>query len=134
MLILSDINDFGVRRLDTAFLLPSPKSVGESGVKPPHSKLTFLREYPTHSRRFRYAINGENVCAGAHVGSVTLGRLMHLMKRVAHGIFERLVDPRFAPEKRILVLDPFVIADRDAAGIRENIGNQHHAVIFKHAI
>src|SRR2546429_3310286 len=134
MVILSDMNDFGVRWLDTAFLLSSRKSVGESGVKPPHSKLTFLRKYPPHPGRFRHPINRENVCASAHVSSVTLCRLMHLMKRVAHSVFERLVDPRFAPEKRILVLDPFVIADGNTAGICENIGNQHHAVIFKHAV
>ena len=59
---------------------------------------------------------------------------MNLVKRFANRFFEGAVDAVFAPEKRILVLHPFVIAHRYPAGIRQDVGNQKRAVVFEHAI
>src|SRR2546425_10940920 len=87
----------------------------------PQAVLT-LRENPPYARRFGYAIYRQDICACAHVSSVTLCRVMHLVKRVAHRIFEGLVDARFTPEERILILHPFVIADRNSSRVSENVG------------
>src|SRR5437868_12259626 len=93
-----------------------------------------LREYSPYPRRFGHAIDGQNVSAGAHIRAITIRGLIDLVKRVAHGVFQSLVDALLAPEKRILILHPFVITYRHAAGVRENVGNQHHSPIFQHAI
>ena len=56
------------------------------------------------------------------------------MKRFANRLFQRTVDPIFAPEERILILHPFVITHGYATGIRQDIGNQQRAIVFQHAI
>src|SRR5256885_2827778 len=99
----------------------------------PQAVLT-LRKYPSHPCRFGHAIDGQDLSAGAHVRAITIRGLIDLLKRIAHGVFQSLVDALLAPEERILILNPFVITYRHAAGVRENIGNQHHSPIFKHAI
>src|SRR4029453_2504612 len=96
--------------------------------------MTFLREYPSSPPRFGHTIDGQDVRTGAQVGAITLGSLMDLVKGIAHRVLERLVDALLAPEKRILVLHPFVIADSHAAGVSQDVGNYHHTLVFKNTI
>src|SRR5205807_2990692 len=61
---------------------------------------SFLRKYSAHARRFGHAIDRQDVSACAHVCAVTVRRLMHLLKRVGHSVFERLINALLAPEER----------------------------------
>src|SRR5258708_16308801 len=92
--------------------------------------LPALREYPAHAGRFSYAVDRQDVSAGAHVSAVALRCLVHLVKRVAHRVFQRLVDSLLSPEKRILILHPLVIPDRPPPGVRQHSSNQHHSLTF----
>src|SRR5256714_14674755 len=114
---------WGSLRFTPGFMLPPAPQAG----------LT-LREYSSQPRRFGHAIDGQNVSPGAHVRAVSIRGLIDLLKRIAHGVFQSLVDALLAPEEGILILNPFVITYRHAARVREDVGNQHHSPIFKHAI
>src|SRR5712691_12364613 len=65
------------------------------------TKLAFLREYPAHARRFRHAVDCQDVSARAHVSAIALRRLVHFVEGVPHRVFQRLVNARLSPEKRV---------------------------------
>src|SRR5438067_13581199 len=83
-----------------------------------------LREYPSHSRSFGNSIDRQNVRASSQVNAIMLRLVVHLVERVAHRVFQGLVDARLTPEERILILHPLVIANGYAARVREDVGNQ----------
>src|ERR1700693_1426925 len=51
-----------------------------------------------------------------------------LVEGTVHDVEEPLVDFTFAPEEALAVLNPFEVADGDAAGIAENIGHGENAL------
>src|SRR6266496_481262 len=102
--------------------------------KIPSTKFSSLWKYSPHPRRFRDATDGQNISSSTHVRTVAQRRLMYLVKRVAHCVLKRLIDALLAPEKRILILNPFVITNSHPARIREDVRNQQDAVFFKHTI
>ena len=97
-------------------------------------KVVRLRKYSAHARRFCHPVDRQNVSSGAHVGIVLLCCFVHRLERRVHRLFQGLVDLFLRPEERILVLHPFVITHRNAAGVRQNIGNEEDTLISQHAI
>src|SRR5215510_4395371 len=93
-----------------------------------------LWKYPSYSRRLGDAIDCQDVGACAHIDAEMLSLLVHLVKSLANGRFKRVIDPIFAPEERILILHPLVIADRHAASVSQDIRNQQHTVVLEYAI
>jgi hypothetical protein len=50
----------------------------------PKAQGLFLRKYPPHTRRFRNALNGEDVCSCAHIRVVQIGCLVYRAKSCPH--------------------------------------------------
>ena len=46
-----------------------------------------------------------------------------------HDLVELLVDAVHAPEVAVEVLDPLEVADRDAAGVAEDVGDEEDAAL-----
>src|SRR6266550_6166211 len=103
-------------------------------LSPAPQAILALRKYSSHSCGLGHAIDCQDVSAGAHVRAITIRGLIDLVKRIAHGVFQSLVNALLAPEERILILHPFEITYRNATRVRENVRNQHYASIFKHSI
>src|SRR5438132_290227 len=87
-----------------------------------------------HAGCFRYSIDRQNVCPRPHVSLIALGGVVYRLERGAHRLLERFVDLIFGPEERVLILDPFVIADSHTAGVCENIRNQEYAFFEQHFV
>ena len=51
----------------------------------------------------------------------------HLAERLDHDLLELGVDDRLAPVVAVEVLDPLEVADRHAAGVAQDVGDQEHA-------
>src|SRR6266581_218063 len=73
------------------------------------------------------AINGQHIGRDAIIHAIRLRIAYHFVEAVLHDIFEPLVDHAFAPKEALAVLHPFEIADRNAAGIGQDIRNHEYA-------
>src|SRR6202050_2100634 len=51
-----------------------------------------------------------------------------------HDVFQALVDFAFAPEESLAILHPFEIADRDAAGIGQDVGDHENSLVIDDGI
>src|SRR5262249_11575077 len=82
----------------------------------------------------RDAVERQHVGGGAVVDAV-LFRVGHdVMEAVDHDFFHAVVDQLLVPKVALTVLDPFEVRDRDAAGVREDVGNNEDAFFAEDGI
>src|SRR5271166_6161447 len=74
-----------------------------------------------------HAVNRQHISSNAVIYLVGFGVADHFVKRAFHYVQEPLVDFAFAPEESLAVLNPFEIADGDAAGVAENVRDSENA-------
>src|ERR1043165_8683126 len=94
----------------------------------------YSRKDSADARGLGDAIDGEDVCACAHVRPVTFGGRVDAGEGAAHRLFQSVADAVFRPEVAVLILHPLVIADGDAAGVGENVGHEEDAAVEEHAV
>ncbi len=72
-------------------------------------------------QRKRDAVDRQHVRRDAVIHAVSFGVAHHFVETVLHHVLQAFVHFAFAPEKSLAVLHPLEIADRDAAGIGQNV-------------
>src|SRR5438874_2400145 len=60
--------------------------------------------------------------------------LIHGIEALAHDVGEPVVDGVLRPEVPAAVLHPLEVRHRDAAGVREDVRNDEHALLVKNGI
>src|SRR2546421_10480617 len=66
-------------------------------------------------------VDGQHIGGNAVVDFVQFRKAHYFIKSIFHHVEETLVHFALAPEKALAVLDPFEIADGNAAGVSENV-------------
>src|SRR5207302_5184494 len=88
-----------------------------------------LRVEAARQRRFGHAADRQHVCRHAQVGVVLDGRAVHIFEAAHHDPTQPRVDLVDAPEELFAVLDSLEVADRDAAGVAQDVGDNHDAAL-----
>src|SRR5205823_807617 len=78
---------------------------------------------------FGYAGDGEHVSAGAHVYVAVGGGLVHVLEGALHDALQLLVDFVLGPVVALDILRPLEIGYGHAAGVRQNVGEDHDALL-----
>src|SRR4051794_24449838 len=87
-----------------------------------------LREDPALAVRLRDPPQGQAHRGGTPVALAVGGVLRHRQIRALHALGEALLDLLEIPHLRALVLQPLVVADADAAGVGQDVGDDVNAL------
>src|ERR1700690_625300 len=74
------------------------------------------------------AVNGQHVSRDTVVDLMCLSVANDFVEGTVHHVVEAFVDFAFAPEETLTILNPFEIADGDAAGVAEDIRDSEDAL------
>src|SRR5437016_9160631 len=74
------------------------------------------------------AVNGQHIGRNAVIDFVNSGKAHHFVEGIIHHIEETLVHFALPPEEALAILDPFEIADGDAASVAENVRHGEDAL------
>src|SRR5215813_8013125 len=75
-----------------------------------------------------HAVDRQHISGDSVVHFVGFGVANDFVEGAFHDVQQALVDFAFAPEKALAILDPFEVADGDAAGVTEDVRNGEHAL------
>src|SRR5216684_5852114 len=98
-----------------------PHSSGSSGKETNTSCLQKLGINSAELEGAGDAVDGQHISRNAVVDFVLFRKADHFIKGIVHDVEEALVHFALAPEEALAVLDPFEIADGNAAGVAENV-------------
>ena len=93
-----------------------------------------LRKQPANRSRFSHAAHRQNVSGVAHVRAIFAAGLVDALKCAAHNVFHARIHFVDRPEIALQILRPLEIADGDAAGIGENVGQHENAATRQHFV
>src|SRR6266851_4063661 len=98
-----------------------PHSSGRSGKETNTSCLQKLGINAAELEGAGDAVDGQHVGCDAVVDLVHACKAHHFIEGIVHYVEEAFIDFALPPEEALAVLDPFEIADGDAAGVAENV-------------
>src|ERR1700675_2756413 len=101
-------------------------ATGETWVPP-----VLLRIYPARYGRFSDALDGQAVGSEAHRDTSALHQGPGLVERARDDVVQLRVDLGFLPEVLLQPLDPFEVGDDHAAGVRQDVGEDEHALLLE---
>src|SRR5216684_2172012 len=98
-----------------------PHSSGSSGKETNTSCLQKLGINSAELEGAGDAVDGQHISRNAVVDFVHFRKADHFIEGIVHDVEEALVHFALAPEEALAVLDPFEIADGNAARVAENV-------------
>ncbi len=102
-----------------------------SGKLSTHFKLDLeflFREHPSPAC-FRHPADCQSKSRCSHVNGSLFGNSPHCRVGLAHRVGKFLVDPILLPAKLLDILGPLEIANRHAARVGEDVGDDQHAAL-----
>ena len=85
-------------------------------------------------QRSSHAVDRQHIGGDAVVDAMGFSISNHVVEGAVHDVKEPLVDFAFAPEEALAILNPFEVADGDAAGIPEDIRNGENALGIDYSV
>ena len=86
------------------------------------------RVNPAKLQSHCHAVNGQHIGGNAVVDVVEFGIANDLVESALHDVQKTFVDFTLTPEESLAVLNPFEIADGNAAGVSKNVWNGEDAL------
>src|SRR6202158_6626086 len=90
-----------------------------------------LQTLGINSAKFKGAgdpVDGQHIGRNPVVALVDTRKAHHFIEGIIHHVEEALVHFAFPPKEALAVLDPFEIADGDAASVTENVRHREDAL------
>src|SRR5579872_1349316 len=93
-----------------------------------------LRVDAAETRRFCHAAHGHRVCALPHVHLETVRLSERIAESALHDAPQPLVDGLLLPEELLEILHPLEVRHRDAAGVSENVRQDHDPALVQDVV
>ena len=81
-----------------------------------------------------HAIDRHNICSDTIIHPVGFCVKHNLIETLFHHVLQAFIHFAFAPEKALAILHPLEVADRDAAGIAENVRDDEDSLLLDNRI
>src|ERR1035438_5384533 len=78
--------------------------------------------------------DAEHIGGQAHIDLLVGVDLEHIGEGPGHDLLQFRVDVLLIPEEVVFVLHPFEVADGDATGVAEDVGDQEYALLVEDAV
>ena len=92
------------------------------------------RIYASHTRVIGHSIYRQHVGCGPGIDGVLVGVAAQIIEARDHGLLQPLIDDVLPPEIAHPVLHPLEVADGDAAGVGEDVGDDEDPLVVEQRI